>query len=42
MSKASWICAAVAVGIIAALFAVNGYVSDVTHGCYNAFTIMFA
>jgi len=40
-SKISWIGLALAALCVVALVAMNAYVLDFTHGCYNAFTILF-
>jgi hypothetical protein len=41
MSKTSWIGTVIAALDIAALFALNAYVLDLTRGCYNLITLLF-
>lgn len=41
MSKISWICLGLMIVCIGALVALNFYVLDMTHGCYNAFELTF-
>ena len=41
MSKISWICAVLAVACLSVLIAMDLYVADLTHGCYNILDILF-